>query len=341
MDNLSMISATGLFTVGVALLVTGGDILVRSSITLAKMFGVAPVVVGLTAVAFGTSSPELALNLVAAVNGHVELSYGNIVGSNIANIGLILGLSAMIRPMGVHESLVRREIPMLLVATVGFIALAYAPPVVSGHTTGLARLDGALLLVGFVGVFWLMLRLARKEAASKALLKAGTQAGAAKAAAGSTESRKRLIPSIALFLLGLGLLVGGGKLAEMGAVGIAFRLGMSEEMIGLTVVALATSLPELSTSLLAARRGHADLAVGNIVGSNLFNLLLVMGATSTVAPIPLPALAMSSFVVLIVLTFLIVPMSLTSGRKISRIEGGVLLAIYFGYITYEVVVSLD
>lgn len=316
------------------LLVVGGETLVRGAIALAARLGIPPIVIGLTVVAFGTSAPELALNVVAAVNGNTELSFGNIVGSNIANIGLILGLSALIKPMHVKATLVTREIPLMLFATLAFIALAYVSPAAFEGQPGLARLDGVILLVLFALTFLFILRLSRSEGVADGLVSEDEQAQMASA------RRTPLGLSILLFLFGLGLLMGGGKLAETGAVEIATALGMSNELIGLTVVAVATSLPELATSLMAARKGHVDIAVGNVVGSNLFNILLVMGVTSSVAPVPLPQLAMSSLIVMALLSVLIWPMSVTAGRMISRIEGGVLLALYFGYMGYEVGVAL-
>lgn len=319
----------GVFALGVALLVAGGETLVRGAVALAARLGVAPLVIGLTVVAFGTSAPELALNIVAAANGNVGLSFGNVVGSNIANVGLILGLSALIKPMRVQASLVRREIPIMLAATVLFVALGYAPPGVAG-AAGVSRADAGVLLAVFALVLWWMLRMARRDASASALLAGGAPEdaeGAGKTPLGLTT---------VLIVFGLVMLVGGGKLAEVGAVGVAAALGMSNELIGLTVVALATSLPELSTSLIAAKRGQVDLAVGNVVGSNIFNILLVMGATGLVTPVPLPGLAAASLGAMALLSVLLWPMSLTAGRNISRFEGGVLLAVYAGYLGFEV-----
>ncbi len=330
-----MIASIGIFALGVVLLVVGGDMLVRGAIALAGRLGVSPLVIGLTVVAFGTSAPELALNIVAAINGNTELSFGNIVGSNIANVGLILGLSALIKPMQVKATLVTREIPLMLAATLAFIALGYVNPPAYDGAPGLARLDGVILLTLFAGVFLFILRMSRSEGVGDGIISIEEQEQMA------DVRRTPLGLSIMLFLFGLGLLLGGGKLAETGAVQIAASIGMSNELIGLTVVAVATSLPELATSLIAARKGQVDIAVGNVVGSNLFNILLVMGVTSTVAPVPLPQLALSSLLMMALLSLLLWPMSLTSGRMISRVEGSVLLALYFGYMGYEVVTALS
>jgi len=325
-----------IFALGVAMLVIGGDTLVRGAVAIAARFGVEPVIVGLTAVAFGTSAPELALNIVAAVNDEPGLSFGNIVGSNIANVGLILGVSALIKPMTVRDSLIRREMPMMLAATALMIALAYLPPGMGGTRSGppaLTRLDGVVLLASFGLTFLTILRMARRGRGLD-LLGPETQ---------DVSEKARQAPlgrAVGLFIAGLILLLLGGRAGEQGAVGMSEELGLSRELIGLTVVAIATSLPELATSLAAAARGHTDLAVGNIVGSNLFNILLIMGATATVNPVPLPQQAWISLGMMALLSVLLIPMSLTQARRISRIEGAFLLALYGGYLGWEVWAAL-
>ena len=321
--------STGLFVVGVVMLLFGGDALVRAAAALAVRLGVAPIIIGLTVVAFGTSAPELALNLAAASDGHTDLSFGNIVGSNIANIGLILGLSALARPLVVHASIVKRELPLLLVASAGMIVLGYAPPHAFDGGAGLSRIDGLALLAGFVAFMALILRAARSGGA-------GNLAIAREADQIVPDAPAPVWRSVLLLIGGLALLLAGGKLAEVGAVRIAMALGMSETLIGLTVVALATSLPELATSVIAARKGETDIAVGNIVGSNIFNILLIMGVTPLVAPVPLPAGSIAPFAVMLGLSLLLLPMSLTTGRRISRSEGFALLAAYTGYMAFEV-----
>ena len=334
MGATPIIADVGEFALGVVLLVAGGEALVRGAVGLAARLGVAPLVIGLTVVAFGTSAPELALNLAAAVNHHTGLSFGNVVGSNIANIGLVLGLSSLLKPMRVRASLVKREIPMMLGATALFIALAHLPPAVRAGAAGFARADGVVLLAGFGLVFWVALRLARRTGAGDELARAVDRTP------GEPSTRRSFGWSCAVFLFGLALLIGGGKLAELGAVGAASALGVSNDLIGLTVVALATSLPELSTSLIAARRGHVDIAVGNVVGSNLFNLLLVMGATAVVEPAPLPAHSFGSLLALGILSVALWPMSVTAGRMISRLEGAALLAMYFVFLGHTVVQAM-
>jgi cation:H+ antiporter len=325
-----------LFALGVILLVGGGDSLVRGAVTLAARFGVPSFVIGLSVVAFGTSAPELALNLAAALSGNSELSFGNIVGSNIANIGLILGIAALIRPMDVHTSIVKRELPLMVMATLLLCVLAYAPPHApapdgAAGSDGFGRVDGGLLLAGFVLFCWQLLRSAKAEGpAASELLGEAADINPEKAA------ERPLWRAIFLTLFGLAALASGGRCAELGAVGIAGELGMSDELIGLTIVAVATSLPELAASIAAALRGQSDIAVGNIVGSNLFNILLIMGVTATVGPVPLPPGGMTSLIAVMALSVLLIPISLTMNRTVSRIEGGLLLTLYAAYIAIEV-----
>ncbi|RMD60346.1 MAG: sodium:calcium antiporter, partial [Planctomycetota bacterium] len=299
---MTLLGDAATFAAGAAALILGGEILVRGAVALAGRLGVSRLFIGLTVVAFGTSAPELALNLAAALNGHPQISFGNIIGSNIANIGLILGLSALLRPLVVQASLIRRELPLMLAATAGLIALAVAPPgaVVGGRTiAALSRLDAAALLTGFAGFLWMAARSLRRGA--EGVLQAEIEE-----VMHSTPSM-RLGGAWALTLVGLALLAGGGKLAETGAVGLAVGLGVSQAFVGLTIVAVSTSLPELAASLSAMRKGHSDIAVGNVVGSNLFNILLIMGLTAMVEPTTLPPGAWRALLAMAVLSAALVP----------------------------------
>ena len=307
---------------GIVLLLAGGDVLVRGAVAIAARLGVSPLIVGLTVVAFGTSAPELALNVSAALNDNTDLSFGNIVGSNIANIGLILGISALVKPMAVHSALLRREIPMMIAASLALTAMALTPWGTGAGVIG--RPEGLMLLAGFL----LFSELMRRSA---------TSADAEDAEPLPEPGRPAV--AVALVLGGLAMLVAGGALSERGAVGVAQALGMSDTVIGLTVVAVATSLPELATSIMAARRGHIDIAVGNVVGSNIFNILLVMGATASIAPTALPDAGPRALGTMLLLAFLLIPMSRTSSGLISRAEGALLLAIYAGSLGYEVFVA--
>jgi len=321
-----------LLGVGITMLIIGGDVLVRGAVVIADRLGVPTIIIGLTVVAFGTSAPELALNIAAALKGNDELSFGNIIGSNIANIGLILGLSAMLLPLRVNHSVMRRELPMMLVASAVAAVLAVLP--FRGGEWGygvLSRIDGTVLLMGFVlmmgAIYW-----SAKHPSKPGELEIEAEIEELRADAKTQPA----IKGILFILLGLGALVVGGRLSEGAATTIAGAMGMSDEMIGLTVVAVATSLPELATSLAAIRRGQVDIAVGNVVGSNLFNLLLVLGVTGMIGPVDVPNGGYTALAVMMVLSVLLVSMSMTGGRTVSRIEGGCLLMIWVGYIGWTV-----
>ena len=263
---------------GITLLPIGGEMLVRGAVTLAVKLGVSTLIVGLTVVAFGTSAPELAFNVIASINDHNELSFGNIVGSNIANIGLILGLAAMLKPLKVHSSVIRREMPIMIGATALMCVLAAFPR--DAHA--ISRPDGILMLSLFLVLGCFAVVAATRSRRGEDW---GENFEQEIEEVGERDTERSLVLAVVLLLAGLTFLAGGGKLAEMGAVGLAESLGWAQQVIGLTIVALATSLPELTTSLIAVRRDQVDIAVGNVVGSNIFNILLVLGTTATVSPV--------------------------------------------------------
>ena len=317
--------------VGIAALLAGGYWLVQGSVALARRLGVSTLLIGLTVVAFGTSAPELAFNIIAAAGGHSELSFGNIVGSNIANIGLVLGITALISGLNVHSRVVTKELPWLIVVSLAMVALAWLPPG-AGGARAFSRLDGVLMCAGFVVFMVVWKRMGQQDRADPLVRELGEEA--------EEDAGLALGSAIAFFVAGLVLLVAGGKLAEQGAVSIADSLGLSEALIGLTIVAVATSLPELTTGIIACRSGHPDLAVGNVVGSNIFNLLLVLGVTATVNPVAVPTWGFWDLIAMIVLTLLLLPIALTHRQKITRLEGLGLLALYAGYMTFTVLREL-
>jgi cation:H+ antiporter len=316
---------------GIALLVVGGDLLVKGAVSLAERQGVPPLTIGLTIVAFGTSAPELALNLVVAFTGDTALSFGNMVGSSLANAGLILGLSAVLNPVKVQSSLLRRELPMLLGAVLLLITFMLVPGTFgpTGSAPGLSRVDGALLLTGFALYLRAVLRAARRPAEVGPAL-----TGDIKEAV-SAEPTLSTGRSVGLLLGGLVLLAVGGKLTETGAVRVATLAGLSPQVIGLTVVSLATTLPELVTSLAAIRRGQSDIALGNVLGSNLFNLLFILGVVAVTATVPLPVGGLSALVALGLLTLVLFPASITFDWTITRPEGVLLVLIYLSIIGYQ------
>lgn len=312
---------------GVAALLAGGNWLVHGSVKIARRLGMSTLLIGLTLVAFGTSSPELFFNVIAALGDHGELSFGNVVGSNIANLGLILGVTALFRPLAVHGRIISKELPWLLVVSVGMVVLAMLPPEAAPGREGFGRIDGAILVACFAFFMIGWYRMGRRDKADPLVKELGAEARA--------EAGGPMAVAVLLVVGGLAGLVAGGKLTEIGAIGLARWLGFSDALIGLTVVAVATSLPELATSIIAVRKGHDDLAVGNLVGSNMFNIVLVLGLTTIAAPVALPPRGFADLGTMILLTCLLFPIALTN-RKVTRAEGAMLLAIYLAYMGWSV-----
>lgn len=315
---------------GIAALLGGGHWLVTGAAALARRLGVSTLVIGFTVVAFGTSAPELAFNVIAAIDDRTELSFGNVVGSNIANVGLILGFTAIIAPLVVHSRVIKRELPWLIVATIACFVFALEPWLADSR--GLGRIEGTVALVAF-GVFLLGFWRLGRQADADPLVEDFGDAGS------QGESETSLLLASAATVLGLAALLAGGKLTEVGAVNIAKAVGLSDALIGLTVVAVATSLPEGVTCVIAARRGHSDLAIGNIIGSNIFNLLLVLATTAVIRPVLLPASGWQDLAAMLALTLVLIPMA-RSKRSISRTEGILLLAAYLAYMSWSVMREL-
>jgi cation:H+ antiporter len=310
-----MTAAVLLVLAGAALLYGGAEGLVRGSASLALRLGMAPLVIGLTVVAFGTSMPELVVSVEAALAGQGSLAIGNVVGSNIGNVGLILGLSALIAPLAVQARIIRLDLPLLVLVSAGVAAL-----LLDGR---LGRGEGALLAAGLLAYVGFTLRASRREGA----------AVEQEFAEGLPKVRGPAALDAALVLGGLVLLALGARLLVRGATTIAEAAGVDEAVIGLTVVAVGTSLPELATSVVAALKGEGDIAVGNVVGSNLFNLLGILGAAALVRPLDAGGIGVADLAVMLGAALLLLPMMWT-GRRVSRAEGGVLLAGYVAYVAH-------
>mgnify|MGYP000197524338 CR=1 FL=1 len=299
--------------VGLVLLVVGGDVLVRSASALAVRLGISPLVIGLTVVAFGTSAPELAATLVSSVQGAPDIGIGNVLGSNVANVGLILGLAALVAVIPSNEAFVRRDLPLAIVAM-----LLLVPMTLDGV---LGRWDGIALLAVLAGYLTLLIR-------------------------GDGDSLQDEVPeeahgpfwrTIGGALLGLGLLVGGADLTVRGAVDIATVLGVPERVIGLTLVAFGTSLPELASAVAAAVRRQGDMILGNIAGSNIFNILAVLGVSATATRIPARTAALAPDLAVAVL-FSVALLGLMAWRgRIARAAG---VLLFGGYAAYVVLLFL-
>jgi len=309
-----------LLVVGFALLIKGADFFVEGSGSIARKLQIPDIIVGLTIVAMGTSAPELAVSISAALGGSSDIAVGNAVGSNIINILVILGLSAVIVPIIVDKSMFKRDFPALLLTAVLLPVIA----IVFDNQIGLAA--GLI----FIAIFALYLFLTVRAAI--AYRKSGAAEG---------ESKIKILPwwqSILYTIGGAAVIVLGGNLSVEAAKKIAAACGISEAIIGLTVVALGTSLPELVTSVVAAKKGSSDIALGNIVGSNIFNVLLILGATSIIKPINVASNSIIDMLILLGITIYLFIVCVTT-KKINRVVGVSFLALYVGYTVYLICFS--
>ncbi len=315
---------------GIALLLVGGDFLVRGASGLARSFGVPPLVIGLTVVAFGTSAPELAVNLSAGLDQRTDIAFGNVIGSNLSNIGLILGLTALIFRLDVESRIVRRELPLMLLAGVVVLILSLDVEL-RGAVATIDRIDGLCLLLFFSIFLYTVVGDVVRKRPSDPLV------GQAIEAVPPTAARSVVI-QILFCVVGLAGLVGGGQLTITGASDLARSAGLSDGVIGLTVVAVGTSLPELATSLLAAWRGEIDLAVGNVVGSNLFNIFFILGTTATIFPVTVPEGGLQDMIANLVFSVALLVMAWTDRRRLLRREGVIMLVAWVGYVIWRFVV---
>jgi len=312
-----------LFVAGAALLIGGAELLIRGASRLALAAGMSPLVVGLTVVAFGTSSPELAITLGSGQAGQHDVALGNVVGSNVFNVLFILGVSALVVPLVVDQQLVRLDVPLMIAASLLALLL--------GMDGRFGRVDGLVLFAGILAYTAFLIRQSRRETAA-------VRAEYDEAFGAGSKGPGRWLTNGALVLAGLLLLVAGARWLVSAAVAAATAVGVSELVIALTIVAAGTSAPEVATSVLAAVRGERDIAVGNVVGSNLFNLLAVLGLGSATSPDGLavaPGALTFDMPVMIAVAVATLPVLFT-GHVIARWEGGVFLAYYVAYIVYLV-----
>ncbi|GMU82986.1 MAG: K+-dependent Na+/Ca+ exchanger [Planctomycetota bacterium] len=322
-----MLLSIVLLAVGLAILIGGADLLVRGVSSLAERFGVPPLVVGMTVVAFGTSTPELVLNTLAAVKGETGLAFGNIVGSCAINIGFVLALTAIIRPLIVETVLIIRELPMMLLGVASIVVMA-EDHLSGGPRDELVRADGIMLLLVF-GVFLyytIFAALGRKKT-DAFMVEVAEQA----------EKHKPRPPWIdtGLIIIGIAGVAGGGRLALAQAVSIASSMGVPDSLIGFTLVSFGTTLPELATCITAARRGQSDIALGNVVGSNIFNLLFIGGVVATIHPMAIPPGGHGDVALMAGLSAALLPIAIRGPRRITRGEGVFLLIAYLSYVVYR------
>ena len=304
---------------GSVMLYYGAEFLVAGGVKIARFFRISSLVIGLTLVAFATSAPELTVSVAAAVRGQGDIALGNVVGSNICNIALILGLSALITPLVVNRQLAKRDIWVMSASTLAFAVLGI-------FCGGVGRVPAAVFFAGLLLYTWRSVALSRRESG----------AATAEDAAEAVITGRTAVFSLLLAALGIGLLVGGADCFVRGAVVFGRICGLSEAVIGLTIVAIGTSLPELATSVVAAIKGERDIAVGNVVGSNIFNILCIMGLAPLVSPLHAVGISFFDWTAMLVVTLLAV-VFITTGRVISRKEGAVLLLIFAAYTAWLII----
>ncbi len=302
---------------GLALLFFGGEALVRGATALARRMGISPLAIGLTVVAFGTSAPELVVSISAVLSGADDISVGNVVGSNIANIALILGLAAVLRPVAVEAKVVRLDAPLVVL-----VSLVLLGVFARGHAS---RIEGFLLLLGLVAYLTFTFWEARRESEQVREEFAAATPGVSKSAA----------LSVLLVVAGFGMLVVGGSFLVTAAVALATSLGISQAVIGLTIVAVGTSLPELATTVIASLRRQGDIAVGNVIGSNLFNILGILGTTALIHPLERGGVTWTDLGIMVALACVLMAL-LYIRRGLGRVEGCLLLASFTMYTTWLV-----
>lgn len=311
-----------LFILGFFVLIKGANLLVDGSASVAKKLHIPNIVIGLTIVAFGTSAPEFVVNIFASAQGNTEIAIGNILGSNIANIFLILGISAIIYPLVTKRNTVWKEIPLSLLAALILCALVNDIRIDGGTFSGLTRIDGIVLLSFFIIFLYYTFGISKVTGETEDI-----------------ESIKDIsyLKSTIFILLGLTGLVFGGKWIVDGAVTIAHIFGISESLIGLTIVAIGTSLPELATSAIAAYKKQTDIAIGNVVGSNIFNIFWVLGFSALIRPLPFSTSSdIDIFMTIMASVILFAIMFIGKRQTVERWQGALMVTAYFGYIAFLV-----
>jgi cation:H+ antiporter len=315
--------------IGFILLYYGAEWLVKGSANLARGLGVTPIVIGLTVVAFGTSAPELVVSLISSIEGKSMIAVGNVVGSNICNIALVLGLAAVFQPLTSDKSVIKRDIPIML--GISFLLFIFS------LNSILSRIEGAILFLGIILYTFFNYYLAKKIDNSSAAPKVLSLVSEVEGIEYITSRQKQ----IRLVIVGIIGVVGGAQLVVESAIKIMTILGVSEKFIGLTIVAFGTSLPELATSVIAALRKEMDISIGNLVGSNVFNIMSVLGIASLVRPIPIPGgfFASGLFIDYLVMMFTsFLPwLMMRKTFSLTRMNGLVLLCCYAGYLTYLII----
>lgn len=320
---MEMVLAFVLLLVGFVLLVKGADVFVDGSSGIAKFLKIPSIVIGLTIVAFGTSAPEAAVSIIAGVNGSNDIAVGNVIGSNMFNLLGVLGISALISPVRVDGQIVKKEFPFMLAATAVFALAAFDTALGSGESNIISRSEAFILLI-LMGIFlYSVITFA---------LRSRKESGASD---DDNDKPKSLLKCVLFTVGGLAGIIIGGQLVVDNASKIAQQFGMSETLVGLTIVAVGTSLPELVTSIVAARKGESDIAIGNVVGSNVFNILFVLAASAAITPMNINGQGLCDLLILMGVSVMAYIFCVTK-KTVNRVEGGVLVAMYAGYMAFAI-----
>lgn len=331
---MSVLLAVVWLTVGLILILVGANWLTDGSSAIARRLGVSDLVIGLTVVAFGTSAPELAISIISALDGNTSLAVGNVVGSNIFNILMIIGVTACIRPIKVERSVMTEEIPMVVLAALVMLLFGLAPVLDAGAPRSITRLDALILLCFMV----LYLRYTMVSARKAPLAEQCAPVSSTQAA--STPSAKSMgtAKAVVLVVAGLAALVYGGDRFVDGASDVARAIGISDAVIGLTIVAAGTSLPELATSAAAALKNKPGLAIGNVIGSNILNITLVLGVAAAIRPLPFGGVTTTDLLVQLGASLIFLLFGWIIGKRtITRGEGGVMIALFVAYTVWLVI----
>lgn len=319
-----MVLSFVLLIVGFILLVKGADFFVDGSSSIAKFLKIPSIVIGLTIVAFGTSAPEAAVSIIAGINGSNDIAVGNVIGSNMFNLLVVLGVSAAIKPVNIDGQIIKKEFPFMLLATLAFLLVSFDAALGNGTDNVISRNEAFILLILMAIFLYSVITSAlrtRKENAS---------------ALEEDKPKYGIVKSIIFTVGGLAGIIIGGQLVVDSASDIAISFGMSETLVGLTIVAVGTSLPELVTSIVAAKKGESDIAIGNVVGSNVFNILFVLAASAAITPMNINGQSLVDLVILMAVTALTYVFCVTQ-KKVNRPEGVILVLMYIGYMTYAII----
>lgn len=310
---------------GFVLLVKGADFFVDGSSGIAKFLKIPSIVIGLTIVAFGTSAPEAAVSIIAGINGSNDIAVGNVIGSNMFNLLAVLGISAVIKPVNIDSQIIKKEFPFMLISTAVLALAAFDTALGSGGANIISRNEAFTMLI-LMGIFI--------YSVVTAALRSRKESGSART---EDDKPKRSLLKCVLFTVGglAGIIIGGQFVVDS-ATRIATGFGMSETLVGLTIVAVGTSLPELVTSIVAAKKGESDIAIGNVVGSNVFNILFVLAASAAITPMNINAQGLCDLLILLAISILAYVFCVTN-KKINRIEGAVLVLMYAAYMTFAIV----